>query len=183
MLLLASIFAIAVLLTYFWPQIRSFLSRIVLPWIHKNWGEKFFEPLVAITEWLDGKIRGIRRGFKDSIRFIKERVLNMNTKIVRQPGGVISGTTTTELKGENGEVVVIKTTKPVDAISLPVDIQNAIIKQMPDKDGNRNAQLDEKQLLIERAKERLAKDRQLAQTREEVVEAEEAAQILDMAVA
>lgn len=78
---------------------------------------------------------------------------------------MISGTTTTELKGENGEVVVIKTTKPVDAISLPVDIQNAIIKQMPDKDGNRNAQLDEKQLLIERAKERLAKDRQLAQTR------------------
>lgn len=182
MLLLASIFAIVVLLTYFWPQIRSFLSRIVLPWIHKNWGEKFFEPLVTITEWLDGKIRGIRRGFKDSIRFIKERILNMNTIIVRQPGGVISGTTTTELKGENGDVVVIKTTKPVDATALPVDIQNAIIKQMPDRNGNRNAQLDEKQLLIERAKDRLREDQRLAQTREETKEAEEAALILDMAI-
>lgn len=180
MLFLTSIFAIAVLLTYFWPQIRSFLSRIVLPWIHKNWGEKFFEPLVTITEWLDGKIRGIRRGFKEGIRFIKERILNMNTGIVRQPGGVWSGTTTTELQGENGEVVVIKTTKPVDATTLSVDIQNAIIKQMPDKDGNRNALLDEKQLLIERAKERLKKDLQLSQTKEEEKEAAEAAQILDM---
>lgn len=86
MLLLTSIFAIAVLLTYFWPQILSFLSRIVLPWVRKNWGEKFFEPLVTITEWLNGTICGIRRGFKDSMRFIKERILNMNTKYVRQPG-------------------------------------------------------------------------------------------------
>lgn len=178
MLSLIAVFVIGFLFVHFWPQIRSFLASKVFPWVRENWGEKFANPLITITEWLDGKIRGIRRGFKECIRFVKERILLMEMVSVREPGGEIRGTRTIKLKGENGDVVIIK--EKVDQSSLPIDIQNAILKQMPDKDGNRHAQLDEKQLLVEMARERLKGDRNLAQTQEEVAEVDGAAQILEM---
>lgn len=180
MLSLILAFGIGILLAYFWPQIRSFLSRTVFPWIRENWGEEYANPLITVTEWLDGKIRGIRKGFKECILFIKHRILSQELIATRQPGGAINGTRTTKLQGENGDVVVIK--EQVDPSTLPIDIQNAIIKQMPDANGNRSAQLDEKQLMLEKAKARLREDRALAQTREESVEGEEAAQVLEMAV-
>ena len=178
MLTLLVIFAAAFLLICFWPQIRSFLSQTVLPWIAKNWGENFFNPLVQVTAWLDGKICGVRRGFKECVRFIKERILNMKTTIMRVPSGEIINTTSTEIEKNNGDIVRITTRKPVDFDSLHPDIQAAILRQMPDKDGNRSAQSDDKHLLMAKIKERAEEDKKLAQSQEEEVETEE---ILEMA--
>ena len=178
MLILLTVIGIAILLICFWPQIRSLLTQTVLPWIKRNWGEKFFNPLVKVTDWLDGKIRGIRRGFNQCVRFIKERILNMKTTIVRVPSGEIINETATDIKNNNGDIVRITTRKPVDFNSLSQDIQAAILQQMPDKDGNRRAQSDDKQLLMAKIKERAKEDKKLAPSQEEEAETEE---ILEMA--
>lgn len=180
MLSLIVLFGAATLLACFWPQICSFLSVKVIPWIRENWGEKFANPLITITQWLNEGIRGIRRGFKDCVLFIKERVLMMKMTAIRTPNGEIIGERVIKVEGENGDVVTIK--KPVDPSTLPIDIQNAIIRQMPDENGNRGAQQDEKQLLLEKAKERLIKDRGLPQSQAEVAELKATAEILEMSV-
>ena len=104
----------------------------------------------------------------------------MKMTAIRTPNGEIIGERVIKVEGENGDVVTIK--KPVDPSTLPIDIQNAIIRQMPDENGNRGAQQDEKQLLLEKAKERLIKDRGLPQSQAEVAELKATAEILEMSV-
>lgn len=141
--------AIAFVVTLFWPTIRSALSKSVIPYVRKLFGDKFADPLVSIVSWLDGKIRGVRRGFKESLKFIKEKVLGIRTTYERKPGSdVVVGTQVVDIDGDE-EVIRIKKPSSVPFDELPPAWQNKLLE------GEKSVTVDEKQLMLEKAKERL----------------------------
>lgn len=165
---------IAAVVMLFWPTIRSALSRAVIPHIRKLLGDKFADPLVTIVSWLDEKIRGVRRGFKKSLKFLKENVLGIRTVYTRVPGSrVVEGTQTVDIDGGE-EVIRIKKPSAVPFGELPAAWQNKLLQ------GESSVTVDEKRLMLEKAKERLKAEAAVASyDAEEENEAKEMAELVN----
>lgn len=147
---------VAVLMTVFWPSIRSFLARKLIPFVRQKWGEKIAGPLASLTIWLNKKACLVRKGVAEAIRFVKTRILRMESRYVMTPDGNVIGTEIREI--DNGDGTITRMTKPttVDWVDLPQSQRAEFLRQKATKDGYKTGMLDEKELALEAAKEKLA---------------------------
>ena len=70
-----------IVIIFFWPRIRNFMSTSLLKLVREKLGETFANYCIDVVAWLDKKIRGIRRGFKEAWLFVKKRILRMDTDV------------------------------------------------------------------------------------------------------
>ena len=155
---------------FFWPLIRNFFSTSLSKFIREKLGETFANYCIDVVAWLDKKIRGIRRGFKEAWLFVKKRILRMDTEVKVDENLNCVSKETALIDMGNGKVGKIVETHNVDFDKLPAEIQQEIIKQNFATDGYRHGKVDNKEIIQTMAAKRLEEDKKLPQTEEEVME-------------
>lgn len=146
-MILTIIGIVAAVFTIFWPSIRSFLSTQFLPFVRQHYGEKFAAPLTSLTVWLDRQICFVRKGIAEAVRFIRTRILRMETRVVMTPDGTVIGGEVTELDNGDGTVTIMKKPSALDFTALPQKMQDELLRQQASKDGYKTGIVDQKGLL------------------------------------
>lgn len=179
-MLTLTIIVTSIVVLFFWPGIRNFISTSLSKFLRERLGETFADYVTDVVAWLDKKIRGIRRGFKEKWLFVKKRILRMDTEVMvdGNMGCVSKGTTLIDMG--NGKVGRIVETHKVDFDYLPEEIQREIIKKNFAEDGYRHGKLDNKEVIQTMAAERLKEDKKLPQTEEEATETTELETLMGM---
>ena len=165
---------------FFWPRIRKFFSTSLSKFIREKLGETFANYCIDVVAWLDKKIRGIRRGFKEAWLFVKKRILRMDTEVMVDGNMDCISKETTLIDMGKGKVCRIVETCDVVFDALPEEIQREIIKQNFAADGYRHGKVDNKEIIQTMAAERLKEDKKLPQTEEEATETTEFETLMGM---
>ena len=165
---------------FFWPRIRNFISTSLSKFLRERLGETFADYFTDVVAWLDKKIRGIRRGFKEAWLFVKKRILRMDTEVMVDGNMDCVSKDTTLIDMGNGKVGRIVETHNVVFDELPEEIQREIIKQNFATDGYRHGKLDNREVIQTMAAERLKEDKKLPQTEEEATETTELETLMGM---
>ena len=170
----------SIVVIFFWPRIRNFISTSLSKYLREKLGETFADYFTDVVAWLDKKIRGIRRGFKEAWLFVKKRILRMDTEVKVDENLNCVSKETTLIDLGNGKVGQVISTQNVDFDYLPEEIQREIIKQNFATDGYRHGKLDNKEVIQTMAAERLKEDKKLPQTEEEATETTELETLMGM---
>lgn len=160
----------AVVIIFFWPSIRNWFAKDLITFIREKINEKCADCCVDVVAWLDRKISGIRRGLKTAWKFIKERILRMETDFSLDSNGDCSSTGTVIIDMGDGKAAKITKTEDVDFDSLPPEIQEELIRQNFAGDGCRHGKMNDKEILQKMGLQRLSEDMNKARTEEEVQE-------------
>lgn len=140
----------AIIMAVFWPLIRTFFARTVIPAVSRSLGEKFANLVVTVVAWLDDKIRSVRRGFRELLKFVKHNVLGIRIELHREPGSrILKGSQITTLANEETKKEPIE----LDWDKLPVEWQKPMLK-------GEDVNVDMKQTILARSKDKLLKRRE-----------------------
>lgn len=162
-----------IIILFFWPSIRNWFATDLIAFIREKISDECADYCVDVIAWLDKKICGIRRGFKTAWKFIKERILRMESDFSLDGNGNCSSTGTVIIDMGNGKAAKITKTEKVEFDSLPPEIQDELIRQNFAEDGCRHGKMNDKEILQKMGLERLSEDMSKVQSEEEAQEGRE----------